>query len=398
MKLVVWALIFAAIVSHVHSSSIYEGEYEDAATEPQMQGVRGSSCKFDSVGSTLRPGGNYSYFERGEGICSGTWGFGLSSGGSLRLYDGSKVVWDAGKAGMDFCNMNRGGNLACYKGEPFKPEGGAIFAINCGGNAMSYMKINQSADPVVQKKDDVKSWGIEKDGDVVGTCVTSSTEAKPSLIARYDWKNGAKDVSGSTNQHNGRLDPGAKIKNGKIICKSDYGVNLGKMEELSGATFVKIQFKSVSYSGFPERCNGSSGQYSVLFGAGYEKWWVGIDHECPDDSTYSDEDWYQPNGRTLLVFNVGGFGHPDFEHKVVVANKIVTKFDSIEYRFEGARAPNKRLAIRFNGGNWVFGGWKDPDFFPSLPSSIEDARINDGARADWDPADFELGPVSIWSN
>ena len=68
--------------------------------------------------------------------------------------------------------------------------------------------------------------------------------------------------------------------------------------------------------------------------------------------------------RTRLTFNLNGWDH---EHpaqmEVLVAEKIVRHFDSIEYRFRGSAPPEERLAIRWNGGKWHTGGWKDKEHF-----------------------------------
>ena len=137
--------------------------------------ARSASCHFNSMGNKLLPqskgGKSKSCIERGEGICSGEWGFGLTESGELRLYKGGKWEWDSGKGKIDFCNMNEGGGFACYKGSCYNPKGKAIYALNCGGKDGSYMKIDEGQNKVVKKRKDTYSWALEKNGKEVGSCV-----------------------------------------------------------------------------------------------------------------------------------------------------------------------------------------------------------------------------------
>lgn len=129
-----------------------------------------------------------------------------------------------------------------------------------------------------------------------------------------------------------------------------------------------------------------------------EKWWVGVDYDVLDASTY-------------LVFNVGGWGddeyHHSFDYQVKVGDGLVDHFDSIEYRFDGTEPTDSRLAMRWNGGDWIEGGWSaddysgigdfNPDFFHRFPVSGETLRINDSDRSDWDHMHGSLGTVSLYA-
>ena len=89
--------------------------------------ARSASCHFNSMGNKLLPqskgGKSKSCIERGEGICSGEWGFGLTESGELRLYKGGKWEWDSGKGKIDFCNMKEGGGLRLLQGQLLQPQG-----------------------------------------------------------------------------------------------------------------------------------------------------------------------------------------------------------------------------------------------------------------------------------
>jgi len=395
------AFLLVAAISFAESRVLADkvvAHSTDDATNDAARALSSDKCHFQSVGSRLDPDAKQRYFEREEGICSGKWGFGLTKKGELKVYKGDEEVWDSGEIGIDVCNMNLGGVFVCFKGEPFNPEGDAIFALDCGRKDGSFMEINENSNPVVQKRKDKKAWGIKKDGKAVGSCAKNDDRGELVLIAKYDWEKGVKDLSKSPRKHNGRLDSGATLQNGKLVCKDDDGVNLGRMKELKGATEVKFQVKDVKFRRLlPGKCNSWSGVYSVLIGGGYKAWWVGVYHVCPHDKVDMDEEWYIANGQTEIIFNLGGFGQPRHEHKYII-DGIVTKFESIDFRFKGAEKSSKRLAIRINGGHWQKGGWTDSNLFASFPASDEDVTINDGARADWDPMDCKMGPVSIWSN
>ena len=220
---------------------------------------------------------------------------------------------------------------------------------------------------------------------IVFACV-APTRAELTLIAQYDWQQGAADVSGSSIQHHGVLDDGASVVDGKLVTDGWDGVDLGEMPEFDGSTKVLLRFEDVSID---ELNSGASGQYSVLTGGGEYAWWVGVNYDLP------------PYGnKTTLVFNIGGWsrpwqGWPNYNHHVVVADDVVTHFDRIEYRYDGMAPSDERLAIRFNDGSWTTGGWSEADDFRTFMSP-DYVRINDGARADWDPLDATLGPVSYY--
>lgn len=86
----------------------------------------------------------------------------------------------------------------------------------------------------------------------------STVRGEPMLFAKYDWQNGATDVSGSPIRHDGVLDNGASIADGKLVVRDCDGVNLGHMPELDGARQVLLRFEDVT---FEEGC-----LYSVLAG------------------------------------------------------------------------------------------------------------------------------------
>lgn len=224
------------------------------------------------------------------------------------------------------------------------------------------------------------------------------------LIAKYDWQDGAKDVSGSPVRHDGVLDNGVTVEDGTLSVNTEYGVDLGIMPELDGALKALFKFDNVNFTDLPEHS-----QYSVLLGGGYEQWWVGVRFERqrePSDGLPASEP-------TFLIFNVGGWGardrlNFDYDYKVKVSDERVSDFESIEYRFDGVDDTAERLAIRWNGGDWMVGGWTsedfhpetnfDPDIFRSFPTSAENLQINDMARSDWDYMTGTMGPVSLYAS
>ena len=206
------------------------------------------------------------------------------------------------------------------------------------------------------------------------------------LFANYDWKNGAKDVSGVQPPYDGALENTVTARNGILTVSDDRGVQLGYMDELDGAKRVLFRFEDVTL-------NNESG-YSVFLGGGYDQWWVGIYRDIAE--------WTPEESReTHLVFNYGGWGSGVFELKAPVADKYASSFESIEYRFDGTSPPRKRFAIRYNNGEWFYGGSASPNYFSSFPvsdsSKSEYVKINDGARADWDHWDGTLGTTSLYA-
>lgn len=113
---------------------------------------------------------------------------------------------------------------------------------------------------------------------------------------------------------------------------TSYGVDLGVVPELDGASKVLFRFEDITFSNLPDH-----NQYSVLLVGGYHKWWVGR----RTDRVYDDVD--APIA-SFLVFNVGGCGIYGFcfDCRVKVGNGVVSEFDSIEYRFDGTKSTDQR--------------------------------------------------------
>lgn len=204
------------------------------------------------------------------------------------------------------------------------------------------------------------------------------------LVARYDWLDGAKDVSGWPIPHDGVLDPAASTDAGRLFVHGWDGVTLGKVPELETATQLLFRFENVAFTQFGTPGTGPAGNYPVLAGDGMQ-WWVGIDFRLlPQEAQ-----------QTRLVFNVGGYATCSF-FEAVVADAIVDHFDSLEYRLDTTAPLNERFGIRWNDGPWMIGGIGDPneDRIP-LTTNV---RLNNGAPADWDPMWGSMGTVSIYSN
>lgn len=211
----------------------------------------------------------------------------------------------------------------------------------------------------------------------------ASAPADLALVARYDWMDDARDVSGSPVPHDGVLDPGVTAEGGRLRTFECSGVVLGDMEELQGATEVLVRFEDLTFTDLPA---GEFGQYSALAGGGVEyaiQWWAAVKFH---------------GNRTTLRFNLGGWdwGGSDCvqEVEVVVAERVVNHFDSIEFRFDGSAPPEERIGFRWNDGPWWTAGWSDPWIFPVFPEA-RDVHINYGCQANWDYLDATLGPVSF---
>jgi hypothetical protein len=172
-------------------------------------------------------------------------------------------------------------------------------------------------------------------------------------FATYCWENEAKDVSQSPARHDGILHDQVTAKDGTPEVQFDYGIDLGVVPELDGASTVLFSFEDITFSNLPDH-----NHCSVLLGGGYHKCWVG---------------WRSRNDAMFLVFNVGGWGQDGFyfDYRVKVGDGVVSEFDSIEYRFEGTKKnTDHRLAMRHDGGSWVEGGWEShEDFFRTFPMS-----------------------------
>ena len=211
----------------------------------------------------------------------------------------------------------------------------------------------------------------------------SPVRAELMLFARYDWQDGAKDVSGSPIRHDGVLDPGASIENGKLVVNGWAGVQIGHLPELGGATSVVLRFEDVTFTKHGEEGSGASSNFAVLTGDNMN-WWAAVRFDLPPDQ-----------GRTTLVFDLGGFDYGP-ELVAVVADDVVDHFDSIEYRFDGLAPAGQRLAIRWNDGPWVIGG-EGNEALHEFPPDL-DVRVNNGLSGDWNPMWGSLGPVSFYSN
>lgn len=113
---------------------------------------------------------------------------------------------------------------------------------------------------------------------------------------------------------------------------TSYGVDLGVVPELDGASKVLFRFDDITFSNLPDH-----NQYSVLLVGGYHKWWVGR----RTDRVYDDVD--APIA-SFLVFNVGGCGVDGFyfDYRVKDGDGVVSEFDSIEYRFDGTKSTDQR--------------------------------------------------------
>jgi hypothetical protein len=199
------------------------------------------------------------------------------------------------------------------------------------------------------------------------------------LIARYDWQDGAKDVSGFPVRHDGVLE--TSVENGKLNLVRWDGVEFSNLRELDGARQVHFRFEDVTVTLPPE---GATSRYSCPIGGfGGNEWWVAVAYALP------------PYGsRTTLKFNLGGWSWDRLEVEVAVADELVTHFDSIDYRFDGSAAPGERIGFRWNDGPWITAGWAEGEGLVAFPA-VDRVRINAGAPADWDPMDGTLGPVSI---
>jgi hypothetical protein len=210
---------------------------------------------------------------------------------------------------------------------------------------------------------------------IVACAWIAPAQAEVTLFAQYDWQNGATDVSGSPIRHDGVLEPGTSIVDGKLVVAGWDGVTLGQIPELDGATEALFRFEDVTFSSEPDQFTG----WGILCGSG-DDWWVAV---------------HSHDGGTLLEFNLGGYGDHD-ALEVIVANEAVYHFDSIEYRLDGTAPLDERFAIRFDDGPWTVGG-HGQDLFQSIPAA-DRVRINNGVPADWDPMWATLGTMSFYSN
>ena len=122
------------------------------------------------------------------------------------------------------------------------------------------------------------------------------------LFAKYDWVNGAEDTSGSRLRHDGVLDPGITVSEGKVHLQGWDGVDLGYMPELDGAQEVLLRFEDVTLKEYPD---GTIDYLAVLAGGGGRgpsHWMLGMRVDDPD---YVDDPWH-----TTLFLQVGSVNSP----------------------------------------------------------------------------------------
>ncbi len=231
-------------------------------------------------------------------------------------------------------------------------------------------------------------------GVVVVLVGSTTVRGEVGLFAQYDWVNDAEDVSGSPLRHDGVLDPGITVSDGRVHLEGWDGVDLGYMPELDGAHEVLLRFEDVTLNEYPD---GRIEYPAVLAGGGGggpSHWLV--------EMTVDDPDFVNDPSDTYLTFEVGSVysAAPRWEVGVLALTgtglQSVNHFDSIEFRFTAAAPAGEQLAIRWNDGAWVTGGVGEGTLeeFPSpLPT-----RLNDGFRTDWDPMWADLGTVSFYSD
>jgi hypothetical protein len=137
---------------------------------------------------------------------------------------------------------------------------------------------------------------------------------------------------------------------------TSYGVDLGVVPELDGASKVLFRFDDITFSNLPDH-----NQYSVLLVGGYHKWWVGR----RTDRVYDDVD--APIA-SFLVFNVGGCGIYGFVS--IAESKLVTESCqslTVSNIVSTEQSPLINAAMRHDGSSWVEGGWESHKTF-SEPS------------------------------
>jgi len=205
--------------------------------------------------------------------------------------------------------------------------------------------------------------------------------AEPTLFARYDWHDGATDVSGSPIRHDGILQPGASISGGKLHFDGWDGVALGHVPDLAGATQVHFRFEDVT---FDKHGDGGPTCHSPVLIGDAMSWRAGVFFDLPP---YGD--------RTQIQFSI--FDWPNsLGISVTVADAVVDHFDSIEYRFDGSAPVAQRLAVRWNDGPWMTGA-EGSDAVKTIPTA-ESVQINNGCSADEDPLWGSVGQVSLYSD
>mmetsp|Transcript_44589 Transcript_44589/g.82702 ORF Transcript_44589/g.82702 Transcript_44589/m.82702 type:complete len:187 (-) Transcript_44589:106-666(-) len=177
--------IIAAILALVLIRANGRLSTPEESRKTEYRNLQGGGIKKCRYTRELRPG---RAIKRGEGICDDDLTFGVTKGkGKLQLLRGNEVMWTAGVQGIGFCNMNKGGSFACYQGSPGNPEGGAIWALNCGGPKADepvFMRLDGSDGDVLNMMNSKKGWWIdsedgEPDGERYRECRDGTCECKP---------------------------------------------------------------------------------------------------------------------------------------------------------------------------------------------------------------------------
>lgn len=306
----------------------------------------------------------------------------LQAGYGQRIQDGTKLRL------LD-CNPSNPFQRFLWDGYASGDGTGPIKAAFRGNFCVAFRGVNANvgSDPIIIKHCDVLS---EERKPWLAISTDESLQDEPRLFAKYDWWQQAKDVSGVAPFYDGELEDGVTASSGTLSVFNDQGVKLGYLSELDGATIVLFKFEQVAFT--------IPWGYSVLLGGGYEQWWVGV---------YRDIAEWVTEPETHLIFNIGGWGPwnevQEFEHRVRLDDPNKSSFDSIEYLFNGTAIPTQRLAIRYNAGEWVYGGEPRlasdfPRFPVADPTRNEYVKVNDGARADWDHWNGTLGTMSLWAS
>lgn len=215
-------------------------------------------------------------------------------------------------------------------------------------------------------------------GIILNCALAASAELM--LFAKYDWQNGAKDVSGSPLVHDGVVEEGASVSAGKLLVDRWDGVNLNTLPELNGASQVLLRFEDVTFDSHGDPAGGPVCHAPILMGYSMT-WSAGVFFDL------------EPQQRSQITFFVSS-GMDTAGMSAVVADAVVNHFDSIEYRFDGTAPLAERLAVRWNDGPWVFGASEKVSSFPIS----EYVRINNGGPADEDPMWGSMGAVSLYSN
>ncbi len=98
---------------------------------------------------------------------------------------------------------------------------------------------------------------------VVIAAYAMPARAELMLFAKYDWQDGARDVSGSPIRHDGILDGSASTAGGKLLLSRWDGVVIGQVPELNGTTQALFRFENVTFDSHGE---GAVSHATVLIG------------------------------------------------------------------------------------------------------------------------------------